>query len=171
MSSLKRLATGSRFINRRNHSLFSTATTTTTKKKHQIISLDGDGIGPELMQSTKEIISAATDSSDFEIIWINMPFGYALYQQKGYSITKDHLDAFNEHRILLKGPITVPSGDTSFTIDNLGTGKSYTSPNQALRKIFDLYGHVRPAKSYKNSPFKVTHAHTHHFTYIFYAVH
>lgn len=33
------------------------------------------------------------------------------------------------------------------------TAKSFY-PHQALRKIFNLYGHVRPAKSYKNSPFK-----------------
>lgn len=50
--------------------------------------------------------------------------------------------------------MTIPPGDTSFMIDNLETGKSYTSPNQALRKIFKLYGHVRPAKSWKRSKFQ-----------------
>eukprot|EP01084_Bolivina_argentea_P112930 201377_1 len=81
------------------HAAFST---NTTKKKHQIVSLDGDGIGPELMNSTKEIISAAIDSKNIEIEWINLPFGYGLYKEKGHSITKDHLEAFKEHKIILK---------------------------------------------------------------------
>eukprot|EP00484_Ammonia_sp_Unknown_P028171 CAMPEP_0197024728 /NCGR_PEP_ID=MMETSP1384-20130603/5232_1 /TAXON_ID=29189 /ORGANISM="Ammonia sp." /LENGTH=351 /DNA_ID=CAMNT_0042453165 /DNA_START=137 /DNA_END=1192 /DNA_ORIENTATION=+ len=118
------------------------------------MALDGDGIGPELMNSTKEVLSAALDSTNIDIEWINMPLGYALYQDKGYAISPDHLSAFKECKTMLKGPVTIPPGDASFMIDNLGTGKSYTSPNQALRKIFQLYGHVRPAKSYKNSPFQ-----------------
>eukprot|EP00486_Rosalina_sp_Unknown_P011500 CAMPEP_0201591014 /NCGR_PEP_ID=MMETSP0190_2-20130828/184433_1 /ASSEMBLY_ACC=CAM_ASM_000263 /TAXON_ID=37353 /ORGANISM="Rosalina sp." /LENGTH=340 /DNA_ID=CAMNT_0048048351 /DNA_START=138 /DNA_END=1160 /DNA_ORIENTATION=- len=106
------------------------------------------------MSSAKQIVEAAIDSSDIEIEWINMPFGYGLYQNTGHAMNKDHLAAFEETRLILKGPITIPPGDTSFMIDNLDTGKSYTSPNQALRKIYQLYGHIRPAKSYKNSPFK-----------------
>lgn len=136
-----------------HRALFSTNRQLTTKK-HSIIALDGDGIGPELMNSTKEILSAALDSSNIEIEWISMPFGYGLYKEKGYSITKDHLSAFEDYRVLLKGPVTIPPGDSSYMIDNLDTGRSYTSPNQAFRKIFELYGHVRPAKSFKNSPFK-----------------
>lgn len=59
-----------------------------------------------------------------------MPFGHDLYQKTGHSITKEHLDAFREYKTILKGPVTIPPGDTSFMVDNLETGKSYTSPNQ-----------------------------------------
>lgn len=137
-----------------HRALFSTNRQLTTKKKHQIVTLDGDGIGPEIMKSAKQIVEVAIESSNIEIEWINMPFGYGLYQETGHAINKDHLSAFEEYRLILKGPVTIPPGDTSFMIDNLDTGKSYTSPNQALRKIYQLYGHIRPAKSYKNSPFK-----------------
>eukprot|EP01084_Bolivina_argentea_P060249 110083_1 len=153
MASLRRLTTRYRLNhigNQYNRQLFSTS----KAQKHEILAFDGDGIGPELMSSTKEIISAAIDSTDIQIEWVNMPYGYKLYQEKGYSINKDHLAAFDQYKMILKGPVTIPPGDTSYYIDNLGTGKKYTSPNQALRKIYQLYGHIRPAKSYKNSPFK-----------------
>ena len=109
------------------------------------------------MASTKQILSAATDASNIELEYIDMPFGYDLYQQTGAALTRDHLAAIAEHKLVLKGPVTIPTGTSdsqTFRVSNLGTGTSYTSPNQALRKIFSLYGSVRPAKSYAASRFQ-----------------
>ncbi len=83
-----------------------------------------------------------------------MPFGYGLYFEKGYAINNDHILAFKEDKIVLTGPVTCPPGSDGYCVCNLETGKSYADTKQAFRKIFDLYGHIRPAKSYKNSPFK-----------------
>lgn len=45
---------------------------------------------------------------------------------------------------MFKGPITIPSDENRYVNVN---GKLYTSPNQVLRKIFNLYANVRPSKS------------------------
>jgi len=130
---------------------------TAQRHKHQIVTFEGDGIGPELMASTKQILSAATDASNIELEFIDMPFGYNLFKKTGAALTRDHLAAIEEHKLVLKGPVTIPTDSSEsqmFRIDNLDTGTSYTSPNQALRKYFQLYGNVRPAKSYKASPFQ-----------------
>ena len=92
-------------------------------------------------------MNAAVDShpSKISLNYIDMPFGYGLYQSKGYAMNDEHINAFKETKLILKGPVTIPPGDTSYYI-RFGD-KQYTSPNQALRKIFQLYANVRPAKS------------------------
>lgn len=118
-----------------------------SQRNYNVLCFSGDGVGPELMNSTKEVMNAAIDSNPtkIELNYIDMPFGYGLYQSKGYAMNDEHIDAFKETQLILKGPVTIPPGDTSYYI-KIGD-KQYTSPNQALRKIFQLYANVRPAKS------------------------
>jgi len=45
--------------------------------------------------------------------------------------------------VLFKGPLTIPPGKNPYTELR---GRKFTSGNQVLRKCFDLYANVRPAK-------------------------
>jgi len=45
------------------------------------------------------------------------------------------LESIHRNRVALKGPLTTP------------VGKGYTSLNLVLRKKFDLYANVRPART------------------------
>ncbi|ETO28425.1 hypothetical protein RFI_08709 [Reticulomyxa filosa] len=121
----------------------------THTKTHRVLCLAGDGVGPELVESSKQVVDCLVNHSKsaLRIEFEDMPFGYSLYQSKGYAISPQHIEAFKELKIIFKGPVTIPPGDTSFYIDNLNKNYKYTSPNQALRKIFDLYANVRPAIS------------------------
>lgn len=49
------------------------------------------------------------------------------------------MDSIRRHRIALKGPLTTP------------VGEGFSSINVELRKRFDLYANVRPAKSFPNT--------------------
>lgn len=57
------------------------------------------------------------------------------------------MDEFDRIGVLLKGPITIAAGKkgANFEIN----GASYTSANQAMRRIFQLYANIRPAQKFK----------------------
>lgn len=61
-------------------------------------------------------------------------------------MTEAHLDAFDAIGVALKGPITIPGG-LAGTVQ--ARGRTFTSANQAMRKLFGLFANVRPASNYK----------------------
>lgn len=93
----------------------------------------GDGIGPEIMQATLDIILAAGAQLDMEEIQI----GEQLYL-KGINtgIEPSAWDSLRRTKIFLKAPITTPQGG------------GYKSLNVTARKVLGLYANVRPCVSY-----------------------
>jgi len=61
------------------------------------------------------------------------------------AITEDHLKAFEELKVIFKGPITIPPAASNVYVEL--RGRKFTSANQVLRKLFSLYANIRPAKS------------------------
>ncbi len=100
----------------------------------------GDGIGPEIMRATLDILSAAHASIETEVIEI----GKEVYLQ-GYTsgIPDEAWKSLKRTKILLKGPITTPQGG------------GYKSLNVTLRKTLSLFANVRPCISY--APYVTTH--------------
>ncbi|HMN92111.1 MAG TPA: NADP-dependent isocitrate dehydrogenase [Hydrogenophaga sp.] len=99
----------------------------------------GDGIGPEIMEATLKVLQAAGASIAPEVIEV----GEKVYLG-GHSsgIAPDAWDSLRRTRVLLKGPITTPSG------------RGYKSLNVTIRKTLGLFANVRPCISY--SPFVPT---------------
>jgi isocitrate dehydrogenase len=93
----------------------------------------GDGIGPEIMQATMNILTAANANIAPEVIEV----GEKMYLQ-GYSsgIPDSAWQSLKRTKVLLKGPITTPQGG------------GYKSLNVTLRKTLGLYANVRPCMSY-----------------------
>jgi isocitrate dehydrogenase len=93
----------------------------------------GDGIGPEILDSVLEILSASGARLQFEEIEL----GEKLYL-KGYKsgMKPDSWEKIRRNRILLKAPVTTPQG---------GGVKSL---NVTMRKTLGLYANVRPCMSY-----------------------
>ncbi len=99
----------------------------------------GDGIGPEIMESTLDIISNCGVDITFESIEV----GKKIYEQGFDSgITPSAWQKINDNKILLKAPITTPQGG------------GYKSLNVAMRKKLGLFANVRPISSF--SPFVAT---------------
>lgn len=103
------------------------------KDKFVVTLAYGDGIGPEIMNSTVRILKEAGADLEFEEIEV----GAKVYKKGIKSgIEPGAWDIIRKNRIFLKAPITTPQG---------GGVKSL---NVTLRKTLGLYANVRPCKSY-----------------------
>jgi len=99
----------------------------------------GDGIGPEIMNATLEILKAANVNVEFDEIEV----GEKVYLSGNTSgISSESWDTIRRNKIFLKAPITTPQGG------------GYKSLNVSIRKSLGLYSNVRPCISY--APFITT---------------
>ncbi len=89
----------------------------------------GDGIGPEIMQATLEILKKAGARIEPEL----MNVGEKVYLG-GHSagIDQEAWDIIGKNKIILKAPITTPQGG------------GYKSLNVTLRKTLGLFANIRP---------------------------
>jgi isocitrate dehydrogenase (NAD+) len=94
--------------------------------------IPGDGIGPEVVAAAVEVIEAAGAKID----WQRAAAGAGAVATHGTPIPQETLESIRRNRLALKGPLATPIGD------------GYRSVNVALRKEFDLYANVRPARSF-----------------------
>src|ERR1700675_2345256 len=99
---------------------------------HRITLIPGDGTGPEIVEATRRAIEA----TGVQIEWDVHDIGLPALQKLGDPFPKSALDSIRRNKVGLKGPLTT----------ELGTGMR--SVNVALRKEFDLYANLRPAKTY-----------------------
>ena len=93
--------------------------------------IPGDGIGPEISESLKNIFKAAKVPIDFEV----KNAGIDVYEKTGELIPESLYESIEKNRIAIKGPITTP------------IGKGFRSINVYLRKKYDLYSNIRPSKN------------------------
>ena len=92
----------------------------------------GDGIGPEIMDATLEIIKAAGAQIEIDEIEV----GEKVYLSGNSSgIAAESWDIIRRNKIFLKAPITTPQGG------------GYKSLNVTTRKFLGLYSNVRPCMS------------------------
>jgi len=100
---------------------------------HRVTLIPGDGTGPEIAQATRRVI----DATGVEIDWDVQEAGADVMDRHGGNPLPDHvLDSIRANGVAIKGPITTP------------VGGGFRSVNVSLRKTLDLYGQVRPCKSY-----------------------
>ena len=100
--------------------------------------IEGDGIGPEISKSVKDIFAAAKVPIQWEYCDVTPRF------ENGLTLLPDKaINSINEHLVALKGPLATP------------IAKGHRSLNLTLRKTFNLFANVRPAKSIEG--FKTTY--------------
>ncbi len=100
---------------------------------HEVTLIPGDGIGPSITDSAVRIIEA----TGVKIAWERVEAGMAAIDKYKDPLPKAVLDSIERTRVALKGPLTTP------------VGSGFRSVNVALRKEFDLYANVRPAKTFE----------------------
>lgn len=93
--------------------------------------IKGDGIGPEITASMKEVVDALKIDLEFEEI----NAGLSVFEEEGVYIPQRLFDSIKENKIAIKGPITTP------------IGHGFRSINVELRKKFDLFANIRPIKA------------------------
>lgn len=102
----------------------------------QITLIPGDGIGPEITDATQQVL----DASGADITWDLQAAGQAAYNAGGSPLPDATVDSIRRNRVALKGPCAT----------QIGVG--FRSINVALRKEFELYANVRPARSFAGVP-------------------
>ena len=93
--------------------------------------IPGDGIGPDITDATVRLLSA----SGADITWDRQLAGMAAVVAHSDPMPDQTIASIKRTKLALKGPLETPSG--------IG----FRSINVALRKEFDLYANVRPAKT------------------------
>ncbi|KAI9789409.1 MAG: NAD-dependent isocitrate dehydrogenase [Peltula sp. TS41687] len=92
--------------------------------------IEGDGIGPEISQSVKDIFAAAKAP----IVW--EPVDVTPQIKDGRTVIPDEaIESVQKNLVALKGPLATP------------IGKGHVSLNLTLRRTFNLFANVRPCRS------------------------
>lgn len=99
---------------------------------YKVTLIPGDGSGPEVIVAAKRVVEA----TGVAIEWEQAEAGAAMIEKYGTPLPDETIESIRRNGVALKGPVTTP----------VGTG--FRSVNVAMRKIFDLYANVRPAKTY-----------------------
>ena len=103
--------------------------------KHQVTLIAGDGVGPEVAEATKTILEAAGAA----IEWDEAVAGKKAFEGGIASgVPQETIDSLAKTRVALKGPLETPVGHG---------GKS---ANVTLRKLFEMYGNIRPCREMPN---------------------
>ncbi len=99
--------------------------------KQRIGIIAGDGIGPEIMDATLQILTETGLDAEF----VPLVAGLAAVEKGLPAMPPETVEAIREIGVALKGPTTTPSGG------------GHVSANVALRKGLDLFANVRPIKT------------------------
>ena len=108
-----------------------------TAQPHRITVIPGDGVGPEVVRSAQRIIAAAGVAVD----WEEAEAGAEVFKRGDTSgVPKATRASIERTRVVLKGPLETP----------VGFGEK--SANVTLRKLFETYANVRPARELPGVP-------------------
>ncbi|KAG0748081.1 hypothetical protein G6F57_004337 [Rhizopus arrhizus] len=92
--------------------------------------IPGDGIGPEISRSVKEIFAAAKTPIEWEEVDVT-----PIIKDGKTAIPDSAIASVRKSTVALKGPLATP------------IGKGHVSLNLTLRRTFNLYANVRPCRS------------------------
>jgi isocitrate dehydrogenase (NAD+) len=95
--------------------------------------IPGDGIGPELADTTVHVLEATGIGFDWDV----QTAGEATIASEGTPLPDRVVESIRRTSVAIKGPITTP------------IGSGFRSVNVGLRLALELYANVRPARSMK----------------------
>ncbi len=118
--------------------------TTTATRSYTLGLLLGDGIGPEIVPAAVLIAEAAVEAGGAAPIqWRELPIGFKAIEEINEATPKSTLAALAETDGWLLGPHDSAAYPEPF--------RSELNPSGTIRKHFDLYANVRPAKAFPGS--------------------
>ncbi|MEX2015619.1 MAG: NADP-dependent isocitrate dehydrogenase, partial [Candidatus Hydrogenedentales bacterium] len=105
--------------------------------------IEGDGIGPDIWRASKYVFDAAVKHAYGDkraVAWMEIYAGEKANEKTGSYLPDETLDAVEEFRVAIKGPLTTP------------VGGGFRSLNVTLRQKLDLFACVRPIRHFENVP-------------------
>lgn len=115
-----------------------------TSSPLQLLFLAGDGIGPEITEATKTVLSAVTPICDRAITVTEADIGFRALEASGCTIPDSVRDAAKEADGVVLGPVS----HNAYPPAEQGG----LNPSGTLRKDLDLYANVRPARIWEGVP-------------------
>ncbi len=107
--------------------------------------IEGDGTGVDIWPASRLVFDAAAAKHGKKIAWKEVLAGEKAFKETGDWLPDKTVEAFREHLIGIKGPLTTPIGG------------GIRSLNVALRQILDLYVCLRPVRWFTGVPSPVRH--------------
>jgi 3-isopropylmalate dehydrogenase len=102
----------------------------------------GDGIGPEIVPASVRVVDAALAAAGADPVdWQELPLGASAIQEHGSAVPAATLEALAGLDGWLLGPHDSAAYAEPF--------RSQLNPSGAIRKHFDLYANIRPARGYE----------------------
>ena len=98
---------------------------------YDVTLIPGDGIGPEITAETVKVLEA----TGLRFNWDEELAGMAAVDATGTPLPDATVESIRKNALALKGPLTTP------------VGIGFRSVNVGLRKEFELYANVRPART------------------------
>ncbi len=103
---------------------------------YKIALIPGDGVGPELTETTMHVMRAVEKKFNLALKFIELEAGDACFNKRGVALPDETVKTIKESHVCLKGPVGETAADVIVK----------------LRMMFDLYANIRPIRSYPNAP-------------------
>jgi 3-isopropylmalate dehydrogenase len=112
---------------------------------HRLGVLLGDGIGPEIVPAAVRVLDAALAAVDAPAVdWVPLPVGAAAIETHGDALPEVTIKTLDQ----LDGWLLGPHDSASYPEEHRGR----LNPSGYLRKHFDLFANIRPAKAFEATP-------------------
>jgi 3-isopropylmalate dehydrogenase len=112
-------------------------------RRYRLGVLEGDGIGPEIVPAATGAVDAALARTGGSVDWVSLPIGWAAIGEHGEHTPPSTVEALAE----LDGWLLGPHDSAAYPEPH----RSRLNPSGALRKHFDLFANIRPAKGVPGS--------------------
>src|ERR1051325_8241188 len=102
--------------------------------------IEGDGTGPDIWRASVRVFDAAVEKcfkGEKKVRWMEVFAGEKAYKNHGGWLPQETVDAMQDFRVSIKGPLTTP------------VGGGIRSLNVTLRQVLDLYACIRPVRYFE----------------------
>ena len=116
--------------------------TSNSQRRYRLGVLLGDGIGPEIVPSSVAVLDAALAAAGVAPVeWVELPLGRSAIDEFAAHTPDSTLTALADLDAWLLGPHDSAAYPEPY--------KSQLNPSGTIRKHFDLYANIRPAKAFE----------------------
>ena len=102
--------------------------------------IEGDGTGPDIWRASERVFDAAVEKcykGERRVHWMEVFAGEKSFTAHGDWLPQETIDALQDFRVSIKGPLTTP------------VGGGIRSLNVTLRQVLDLYACIRPVRYFE----------------------
>ena len=108
-------------------------------KQLKILLLRGDGIGPEIVAATRQILEAVNTRFALNLVFETADIGFVALEKHGTTFPESVLEKAREADGVVLGPVSHN--------DYPPASEGGLNPSGELRKQLDLYANIRPARA------------------------